>query len=74
MRTYPTTDVYDLKKALTSLGTGEAIVTVLAENGAPTPVAWTRIRPPRSLMDTIGEEAIRSAAGSSARRTSCATS
>ena len=66
VRTYPTTDVYDLKKALTSLGTGEAIVTVLAENGAPTPVAWTRIRPPRSLMDTIGEEAIRSAAGSSA--------
>jgi hypothetical protein len=31
--------VYDLEKALTSLGIGEAIVTVLSEKGAPTPVA-----------------------------------
>ena len=29
---------------------GEAVVTVLAESGAPTPVAWTRLRAPRSLM------------------------
>ncbi|GAA1999333.1 DUF853 family protein [Nakamurella flavida] len=50
VRTYPTTDDYDLGTALTTLGTGEAIVTVLSERGAPTPVAWTRIRPPRSLM------------------------
>ena len=28
---------YDLEEALTSLGTGEAIVTVLSERGAPTP-------------------------------------
>ena len=34
-------------------------MTVLSEQGAPTPVAWTRIRPPRSLMDTIGNDAIR---------------
>ncbi|MET7767225.1 helicase HerA-like domain-containing protein [Nocardia sp. NPDC005366] len=66
VRTYPNTSVYDLEKALTSLGTGEAIVTVLSERGAPTPVAWTRISPPRSLMDTIGEEAIRSRALASA--------
>ncbi|MGV9542754.1 helicase HerA-like domain-containing protein [Nocardia beijingensis] len=65
VRTYPTTDVYDLEQALTSLGTGEAIVTVLSEQGAPTPVAWTRMRPPRSLMDTIGADAIRSRALSS---------
>ena len=42
VRTYPKTDVYDLESALTSLGIGEAIVTVLSERGAPTPVAWTR--------------------------------
>jgi uncharacterized protein len=66
VRTYPKTDAYDLEKALTSLGTGEAIVTVLSEKGAPTPVAWTRIRPPRSLMDTIGNDAITGAASSSA--------
>jgi DNA helicase HerA-like ATPase len=41
---------YDLEEVLTQLGTGEAIVTVLSENGAPTPVAWTRLCAPRSLM------------------------
>ncbi|WP_216900026.1 helicase HerA-like domain-containing protein [Nocardia alni] len=66
VRTYPKTAAYDLENALTSLGTGEAIVTVLSEQGAPTPVAWVRLRPPRSLMDTIGEDAIRSRAKSSA--------
>ncbi|MGK8489631.1 helicase HerA-like domain-containing protein [Nocardia asiatica] len=65
VRTYPRTAVYDLEQALTSLGTGEAIVTVLSERGAPTPVAWTRMRPPRSLMDTIGADAISSRALSS---------
>ncbi|MBF6171993.1 helicase HerA-like domain-containing protein [Nocardia blacklockiae] len=64
VRTYPKTAAYDLEKALTSLGIGEAVVTVLSEKGAPTPVAWTRLRPPRSLMDTIGEDAIRAAAQS----------
>lgn len=65
VRTYPRTEVYDLEEALTALGTGEAIVTVLSERGAPTPVAWTRVTPPRSLMDTIGADAIRSRALSS---------
>ncbi len=62
VRTYPKTGVYDLESALTSLGIGEAIVTVLSERGAPTPVAWTRLRAPRSLMDTIGSDAIKAAA------------
>ncbi|MET9629081.1 helicase HerA-like domain-containing protein [Lentzea sp. NPDC006480] len=65
VKTYPTTPHYDLEKALTSLGIGEAIITVLSEKGAPTPVAWTRLRAPRSLMDTIGNDAIKQAAGSS---------
>ena len=65
VKTYPTSTHYDLEKALTSLGTGEAIVTVLSEKGAPTPVAWTRLRAPRSLMDTIGQDAIRQEAASS---------
>ncbi|WP_280339937.1 helicase HerA-like domain-containing protein [Nocardia neocaledoniensis] len=65
VRTYPKSAVYDLEEALTSLGTGEAIVTVLSEKGAPTPVAWTRIAPPTSLMDTIGDDAIKSKALSS---------
>jgi uncharacterized protein len=62
VRTYPKTDVYDLESALTSLGIGEAVVTVLSEKGAPTPVAWTRMRVPRSLMASIGTDAISKAA------------
>src|SRR6202789_3267974 len=65
VRTYPKTDVYDLASALTSLGIGEAIVTVLSERGAPTPVAWTRLRSPRSLMAAIGDDAIGAAAKAS---------
>jgi uncharacterized protein len=65
VRTYPKTDVYDLASALTSLGIGEAVVTVLSERGAPTPVAWTRLRSPRSLMAAIDEEKIRAAANGS---------
>jgi DNA helicase HerA-like ATPase len=65
VRTYPKTDVYDLASALTSLGIGEAIVTVLSERGAPTPVAWTRLRSPRSLMAAIGDDAISTAAKAS---------
>ncbi len=56
--TYPNTDDYDLEEDLTQLGTGEAMVTILSERGAPTPVAWTRLRPPRSLMAAIGTEAV----------------
>jgi hypothetical protein len=50
---------------LTSLGIGEAVVTVLSEKGAPTPVAWTRMRVPRSLMGAIGTDAVAAAAKSS---------
>lgn len=48
--TYPKSDQYDTETLLTSVGTGEAVVTVLSENGVPTPVAWTRLRAPQSLM------------------------
>ncbi|MFE0747583.1 helicase HerA-like domain-containing protein [Gordonia sp. NPDC058843] len=62
VKTYPVSEVYDLEQALTSLGTGEAVVTVLSERGAPTPVAWTVIRAPRSAMEAIGGDAITAAA------------
>jgi DNA helicase HerA-like ATPase len=51
--TFPETDDYDLDELLTSLGTGEAAVTVLSERGSPTPVAWTMLRAPRSLMAPV---------------------
>jgi DNA helicase HerA-like ATPase len=47
--TYPTSG-YDLGELLTRLAIGEAVVTVMDERGAPTPVAWTRLRAPQGLM------------------------
>lgn len=57
MRTYPHSP-YDLEELLTSLGTGEAVVTVMSESGAPTPVAWTRVRAPLSLMAPAEDSAM----------------
>lgn len=65
VRTYPKTQFYDLGTDLTALGIGEAIVTVLSERGAPTPVAWTRLRPPQSLMASIGPDYIKAVAQAS---------
>ena len=50
--TYPNSG-YDLEETLTMLGIGEAIVTVLNPNGAPTPVAWTRMRAPQASMEPM---------------------
>ncbi len=49
-RTFPRSP-YDLERLLPSLGTGEAVVTVLDEKGVPTPVAWTRVRAPQASME-----------------------
>ena len=65
--TYPKTDDYDLDEDLTQLGIGEAMVTILSERGAPTPVVWTKLCPPRSLMAAIEPEAVDRAAKDSAR-------
>ena len=54
-RTFPTTAFYDVEKTLTSLGTGEAFVTVLTPRGVPTPLAATRLLAPDSLMAPIDE-------------------
>nr|WP_209674768.1 helicase HerA-like domain-containing protein [Aeromicrobium fastidiosum] len=62
--TYPNT-TYDLEEVLTSLGIGEAIVTVMGDKGAPTPVAWTRLRAPQGSMDpTPADEMAASVAAS----------
>ncbi|MGW6975966.1 helicase HerA-like domain-containing protein [Streptomyces sp. NPDC054952] len=52
VKTFPNSP-YDLEELLTGLGTGEAVITVLSENGAPTPVAATRLRAPQSLMGPV---------------------
>jgi hypothetical protein len=38
------------------------MVTILSERGAPTPVVWTRLRPPLSLMAAVETDAVDRAA------------
>ena len=52
-RTFPKTDFYDVEETLTTLGIGEALVTVLGANGAPTPPFATRLIPPASRMGPL---------------------
>jgi DNA helicase HerA-like ATPase len=60
--TYPQTDDYDLERDLTQLGIGEAMVTILSERGAPTPVVWTRMQAPVTLMAAIAPTDVDAAA------------
>ncbi|GGC80310.1 ATPase [Tersicoccus solisilvae] len=62
--TFPTSP-YDLSSVLTSAGTGEAVITVMNERGAPTPVAWTRMIAPRSLMGPAPADAMRATVAAS---------
>jgi DNA double-strand break repair helicase HerA and related ATPase len=48
--TFPTSELYDLEELLTSLGTGEAAVTILSESGVPSPVVHTKLRAPLARM------------------------
>jgi DNA helicase HerA-like ATPase len=56
VRTFPKTRFYDLEETLTSLGIGEAVVTVLNARGVPTPVVATRLIPPASRMAPLTPE------------------
>lgn len=62
--TYPISS-YDLAEVLTQLATGEAVVTVMNEKGAPSPVAWTRVRAPQGSMDPMPAETMASLVSSS---------
>ena len=48
--TFPTSDFYDLEELLPKLGIGEAVVTVLDEDGVPTPVVTTKLAAPSASM------------------------
>jgi DNA helicase HerA-like ATPase len=56
VRTFPKTSFYDLEETLTSLGIGEAVVTVLNARGSPTPVVATRLIPPSARMAPLTPE------------------
>ncbi|AIY20165.2 DUF853 family protein [Pimelobacter simplex] len=67
VNTYPKSAYADLGEVITTLGIGEAIVTVMGEKGAPTPVAWTRLRAPESLMAPSSTESMEATVKASPR-------
>ena len=66
-RTFPKTEFYDVEGVLTTLGIGEALVTVLSQGGAPTPPFATRMIPPASRMGPLTDAESRQRLASSAQ-------
>lgn len=53
---FPETSFYNVEEDLTSLGIGEAFVTLLRENGTPSPLVKTLIAPPMSRMGILDDK------------------
>ena len=66
VKTYPTSEFYQLDKVLTSLGTGQALITVLDDKGIPTEVVATHLVAARAVMGACSagryEEIVKSSA------------
>jgi DNA helicase HerA-like ATPase len=73
VNTYPNSAYDDLGQVIITLGIGEAIITVMDERGAPTPVAWTRLRAPESLMAPTDPAAMQATVTASPRNAKYAT-
>lgn len=56
VKTYPISEFYQIDKVLTSLGTGQALVTVLNDKGIPTEVVATHLVPARAVMGPCGTQ------------------
>jgi len=67
-RTFPKTPFYDVEETLTTLGIGEAFVTVLSPRGVPTPPFSTRLIPPASSMSPLPDLAQRVAGSQQVRK------
>lgn len=65
-KTFPFSPL-DIAAVLPALGTGEAVVTGLGDDGAPTAVAPTRLWAPRSIMGPAGPAALSTALGTTPR-------
>jgi hypothetical protein len=73
-RTFPKTAFYDVEETLTTLGIGEALVTVLNTRGIPTPPFAVRLIPPSSRMSPLTEAEMRERLSASAQVREYATS
>ncbi len=67
VKTFPKSDFYDLGEVLTSLGIGEAMVTVLSATGVPSQPFATRLIPPASRMAPLTEVELQQRVASSAQ-------
>jgi DNA helicase HerA-like ATPase len=52
-KTFPRSSFYELEKQFTLLGTGQAFITVLNDNGVPTETVATHLAPPASRMGSL---------------------
>lgn len=56
VKTYPTSNFYEIDQVLTSLGTGQALITVLNDKGIPTEVVATHLVAARAVMGPCSAE------------------
>jgi uncharacterized protein len=56
VKTFPSSEYYDMEKQFTQLGTGQAFITVLNEKGIPTETVVTHLAPPASVMGPLNKE------------------
>ena len=66
-RTFPKTSFYDVEETLTTLGIGEALVTVLGPSGAPTSPFVSRMVPPASRMGPLTDDELKQRLAQSAQ-------
>ena len=59
VKTFPRSEFYELEKVLTSLGIGEAMITVLSPKGVPSQPFATRLIPPASRMAPLSDAELR---------------
>ena len=58
-RTFPKTAFYDIEETLTTLGIGEALVSVLGSNGVPTEPFVVKLIPPAARMAPLEENELK---------------
>ncbi|HVX26030.1 MAG TPA: helicase HerA-like domain-containing protein [Parafilimonas sp.] len=62
---FPETSFYKTDELLTQMGIGEALVTLLNENGIPTPLVHTMLCAPRSRMNVLSDAELNAIIGNS---------
>jgi DNA helicase HerA-like ATPase len=56
IKTFPTSQYYEMEKQFTQLGTGQAFITVLNDKGIPTETVVTHLAPPASVMGPLSAQ------------------